>query len=551
MSAVVILAAREPLSLRLLDVLQEHGHRTTGPLHPDMALARDPSSALEGAAAVVYLPTLRRAPNAGPDLAEARRALRVCREAGVPRVIVLSSAEAYGASPRNPGLIAETRALARDAKTAVSTAWLELEIVAREQLASHAILTILRPCPVPMRGREDYFSRLLTSGVAVTVPGHDPSIQLLHPDDLASAIARAIERSQGGVFNVAPDGVIPLHVALERTSGARLPIPRELQRHLRGFMSGLGVGDPIEQLEYIRYSFTVSNQKIKRELGFVPTRSSAQALAALTGEPESAASTALGPLEFDDFGLDKDYIAASGRKLFDFLATHYWRIEVEGLEHVPALGKGVLCGLHRGLIAWDGVMIMHLLVERLKRFPRFLVHPTAFQLPFVFDFATKLGGIVACQENADYVLERGELLGIFPEGIRGVFSLYHEAYQIRKFGRHDFVKIALRHGAPIIPFVILGSAETYPIVGKIEWSWFARKTEWPFFPITPTLFPLMPAPLPVKWYVRFLPPIDVSQHPPEAAKNSAIVRSISDDVKHQMELALADLASRRKSVFFG
>jgi 1-acyl-sn-glycerol-3-phosphate acyltransferase len=386
----------------------------------------------------------------------------------------------------------------------------------------------------------------------VTLAGHDPSIQLLHPHDLASAIACAVARSSGGIFNVAPDAVIPLHVALEGSTGVHVPVPHELQRHARRAMLALGLGDPIDQLDYIRYSFTVSNHKIKRELGFVPKHSSAQALAALLGrDTEQATGASPAPVQYDDFGLDKDYIAAGGRKLFDFLARHYWRIEVEGLEHVPASGQGVLVGLHRGLVAWDGVMIMHLLAERMHRYPRFLVHPTGFQFPYVFDFATKLGGVVACQENADYVLEHGELLGIFPEGIRGVFSLYREAYQLRKFGRHDFVKIALRHGAPIIPFVILGSAETYPILGKIEWSWLQRKTEWPFFPITPTLFPLMPMPLPTKWTIRFLPAIEVSEHPPEAAKNSALVRAISDSVKKQMEDAIADMASRRKSVFFG
>ncbi|MFI5308998.1 MAG: 1-acyl-sn-glycerol-3-phosphate acyltransferase, partial [Polyangiales bacterium] len=192
-----------------------------------------------------------------------------------------------------------------------------------------------------------------------------------------------------------------------------------------------------------------------------------------------------------------------------------------------------------------------LLSQRLHRYPRFLVHPTGFQFPFVFDFTTKLGGIMACQENADYVLERDELLGIFPEGLRGVFTLYREAYQLRKFGRHDFVKIALRHGAPIIPFVIVGSAETYPIVAKIDWDWWTRKTDWPYFPITPTLFPLFPAPLPSKWYVRFLPPVDVSQHPPEAARDAALVRELSDRVKKQMEEAMAELSRDRKTLFFG
>lgn len=547
---VVIVAAHEPLSRRLVAALAERGHPAEGPLHPELALSRDAVTGLQAASAVVFLPAARAAPGAGPDLGQARRALFACRDAGVTRLVLVSSAEVYGASPRNPGLIGESRPIGRDAKNAISSAWLELEAAARELLPPPVTLTILRACPVPMRGRDDYFSRLFRGELAFTLSGHDPSLQLLHPDDLASAIICALERSRGGLYNVAPDGVIPLQVALSRTASARVPLPHELQRQGRRLLSVMGIGDPIDQLAYIRYSFTISNQKIKRELGFVPTRSSAQTLAELCGAQGADTGPPVLPGEFDDFGLDKDYVATSGQWLFDFMARHYWRIDIEGLEHVPATGKGVLCGMHRGLVAWDGVMVLHLLAERMNRFPRFLVHPTAFQFPFMFDFATKLGGLVACQENADYVLEHGELLGIFPEGIRGVFSLYHEAYQLRKFGRNDFVKIALRHAAPIIPFVILGSAETYPILGKIEWSWLARKTEWPFFPITPTLFPLMPAPLPVKWCIRFLPPLELPDHPPEAAKNASLVRSISDQVKKQMEEAINELAARRKSLFF-
>lgn len=523
MSSVVLLGAREPLAQRVLACLQEqHGVAVSGPLHPDIARAQgDGTAYLRGADSIVYIPVPRvghGSDHSGPDVAQARGAFELCARVHIAHLVLVSSAEVYGASPRNPGLIAESRTFSRDAKSSVSEGWAALEAAASEHFGPHHgnRLTILRPCAVPMRGRDDFFSRLFSGRMALTLAGHDPTIQVLSPIDLASAIACALARSQGGVYNVAPDEVIPLHSALELAHAPRVPVPRELQRQARKLWSALGLGEPesIEQLDYLRYSWTISNHKLVRELEFVPTRTSAQAVQELLleGELAAAAPVAASPAapRFDDFGMDKEFVASSS-PLFEFLARQYWRIEVEGLEHVPAQGKGVLTGVHRGLIAWDGVMIMHLLEQRLHRIPRFLVHPAGFQFPFAFDFTTKLGGVVACQENADYVLERGELLGIFPEGLRGVFTLYREAYQLRKFGRHDFVKIALRHGAPIIPFVIVGSAETYPIVGKIDWPWWTRKTDWPYFPITPTLFPLFPAPLPSKWYVRFLPPIDVAK----------------------------------------
>ena len=79
--------------------------------------------------------------------------------------------------------------------------------------------------------------------------------------------------------------------------------------------------------------------------------------------------------EFDDFGMDKDYINAFGRTLFKLLHDRYWRVEVEGLGHVPERGRAVLVGVHRGFMPWDAVMTLHLLARELGRYPRFLIHP--------------------------------------------------------------------------------------------------------------------------------------------------------------------------------
>ena len=231
---------------------------------------------------------------------------------------------------------------------------------------------------------------------------------------------------------------------------------------------------------------------------------------------------------------------------------YYWRVEVDGLEQIPNQGRGVLVGVHRGFMPWDAVMFLHELVTRKNRFPRFLIHPGLIKYPFLFNFHTKLGGVVACRENADYMLENDKLLGIFPEGMRGAFTLYKDAHRLGKFGRNDFVKIALRNRAPIIPFVTVGSAEIFPILAKINWGWWKRQTEWESFPITPTFPFLPPVPLPSKWHTQILPAIHIEEmYEPEAANDPQIVRAISREVRAQMQAALNDLLTRRKSVFYG
>jgi 1-acyl-sn-glycerol-3-phosphate acyltransferase len=403
----------------------------------------------------------------------------------------------------------------------------------------------------------------------VTLAGYDPSIQLLSPEDLAGAVRSVVERRARGVYNVAPDGAMPLRKALRLAGSRRLPLPRTLQRLARFAPARAGLCHSIEQLEYVRYSWTVSNEKLKTELGFSPHRTSAEALRefrapsngrdARAGEtreretraPEGHAVSRAESEAFDDFGMDSAYIDAFGRTLFKFLHDRYWRVEVSGLKHVPAQGRAVLVGVHRGFMPWDAVMALHLLVRETGRYPRFLIHPGLVKFPFLFNFHTKLGGVIACQENADRLLARGELLAIYPEGIRGAFALYREAYRLGKFGRDEYVKMALRHRAPIVPFVNVGSAETFPIIAKLDWGWWKRRTEWPFFPITPT-WPLLPVPLPSKWHTRFLAPLHVERrYPPEAAEDPSAVRAVGREVRARMEEALQDLKRRRKSIFSG
>jgi 1-acyl-sn-glycerol-3-phosphate acyltransferase/nucleoside-diphosphate-sugar epimerase len=509
---------------------------------------------------VVYRPRHGSQHDTTPDLAEAATVFAECARADIGNVVLLSSAAIYGASPRNPGFITESQPPAYHGKNRISDRWIELEARAAQHLGQHSDtrLTVLRPAAVPLRGGLDYFSRLLRTRLAVTLPLFDPPIQLLSPDDLASAVCCAVESRGGGVYNVAPDGVIPLRVALRLAGATRMPVAHAWQSLVRSALFPLGVTHPIDQLEYIRHSWTVSNNKIKHELGFVPERSSTEALMEfLTPEASQSRDQAremwrrtASSVPFDDFGMDKRYIATRMRTVFKFLHDYYWRIEVSGIEHVPRVGRAVLAGMHRGFMPFDGVMAFHVIASEVGRYPRFLIHPGLLKFPVPFNFP-KLGGLKVCRENADYVLQRDELLAIFPEGIQGAFRFYSEAYRLGKFGRDEYVKAALRNRAPIVPFVTVGSAEIFPIYGKIESRWWKHHTSWPFIPITPT-FPLLPLPLPSKWHTQFLPPLHLEkQYPPEAASDAATVRAISQEVQSRMQEAIDGMLKRRKSIFFG
>jgi 1-acyl-sn-glycerol-3-phosphate acyltransferase len=502
-------------------------------------------ASIVGEEAVVYVPSLRK-DGTVPSLGEAARVMS--KAAGVSCFILVSSAAVYGASFRNPGLVRESYPLP-NGKSGIASQWKKLEEAARMHFPGDGELVILRCAPLLSPDSATSIARDMGRRVAVTMPGHDPSIQLLTASDLGEAVGCVLRTEARGVLNVAPDGVIPLREALRHSKATRIPMPRTILRAAHAVRSGMGSG----RADYARYSWTISNDKIK-SLGFRPRKTSAEAIAEILRPQDIIAAgeeMENNAVRFDDFGMDKAYIAAYGRTLFRFLADWYWRLEAAGIEHIPRQGRAVLAGVHRGFMPWDGVMALDLIVKNTGRYPRFLIHPGLVKFPFLANFMTKLGGIIACQENAAHVLERDELLGVFPEGIRGAFVRYSKAYQIHDFHRDAFVKIALRHRAPIIPFVTVGSAEIFPILGKLKSRMWSRYSEWPAFPITPT-FPLIPLPLPSKWHTLFLPAMHVEQeYPPSAAADASVVRTISAALKQRMQNAIDEMLGRRRSIFFG
>jgi 1-acyl-sn-glycerol-3-phosphate acyltransferase len=247
--------------------------------------------------------------------------------------------------------------------------------------------------------------------------------------------------------------------------------------------------------------------------------------------------------------MDPGYIRSMSW-LLDFLRKVYWRVEYEGMENIPRQGRAFFVSNHRGFIPIDAVMHLGAVWEATGRLMRFLIIPGLLQPPFHSNFFTKLGGVIASQRNAARLFERENLVGIFPEGIRGAFTEYKNAYKLRDFSTSAFVRMAIENQAPMIPTATVGHAEIYPIIGRINWRYLTKKLDWPFLPIAPP-FPLLPLPNPSKWHVRVLKPIPVSGIKPAEARNRKLVRELSRYVQHVMQQNIDDMVKRRRNVFFG
>src|SRR5258708_22225137 len=188
---------------------------------------------------------------------------------------------------------------------------------------------------------------------------------------------------RSGAFTSAPGRVVPWHSAIRLGGGTCLPIPRMRQRPFQRS----------EALDFLRYSWTISNEEIKRELGFIPCKSSVAALREFRDQNQDLTTP---EPQFDEFGMDKSYIRFYGRSLFKFLSEYYWRIEHKGIEHVPRQGRGVLVGMHPGFMPWDGVMALHAMATKTGRDPRFLTHSALLKFPVLANFMTQLTGVAGC-----------------------------------------------------------------------------------------------------------------------------------------------------------
>lgn len=446
-------------------------------------------------------------------------------------VVLRSSVAVYGSDAKNPGALTEERGSILPPGSPERRR-LELEELALEHGgACLRLSTVLAP------EEGDLLARQLNGAAAWAPAGRDPQVQFLGVQDAARALVVAAEGKTQGVFNVSGDGSIPLKEVYRAAGVTRLPSPPRFPFSERS--------DDLAQLEF---NTTVSSAKALEEFGIEPEQSSVEALRSFLKTRGQGNATRLRD-RYDPWGLDEDYLRA-WRWWFAFLRKVYWRIEIEGIENIPDSGRALMVSSHRGFMPLDAVMHLALIHHHRQRIPRFLIISSLLRTPFLSNFLTKVGGVIANQENAVRLFQAGNLVGVFPEGIRGAFTPYGDAYRLRGFERSGFAAMAVAHQAPIIPAAVVGHAEIFPILGRIDSAWTRRVLGWPYLPIAP-MFPLAPVPIPSKWHIRYLPAIPVTEFRPADAANSRLMRAFARHVQQVVQVHTDDLVARRTSFFFG
>ena len=257
--------------------------------------------------------------------------------------------------------------------------------------------------------------------------------------------------------------------------------------------------------------------------------------------------------DVDEFGYDRKFMETI-LPVFEFLYTVWWRVEVTGIENVPRTGPALIVANHSGVLPWDGIMI-NLAVRHehpARRTCRMLALDMFALLPFLAPLLAQSGAVRANPDNAERLLRKGELVGVFPEGVKGVGKPFKDRYKLARFGRGGFVRIALRTGAPIVPCAVVGAEEIHPALAHV--NWVGRPLGLPYVPITPTfplLGPLGFVPLPSKWSIDMGEPIRMDRYGPDAAEDPMLVNRLSEEVRAKVQGMIDNRLARRRSVWFG
>ena len=258
-----------------------------------------------------------------------------------------------------------------------------------------------------------------------------------------------------------------------------------------------------------------------------------------------------GAYEVDEFGFDSELTDTILYPMLRVLYRDWFRTEVTGIENVPESGGGLVVGNHSGTLALDALMLSVALNDRHPRHRhlRLLGADLVFRVPVMSELARKSGATVACNPDAERLMSGGDLVGVFPEGFKGIGKRYVDRYKLQRFGRGGFVSAALRTGTPIVPVAIVGAEEIYPILA--DFKPLARLLGMPYFPITPFfpwLGPLGLIPLPSKWLIEFCPPIPTA-HLTEQADDPMVVYNLADQVRETIQTTLHGLLERRPDPF--
>jgi 1-acyl-sn-glycerol-3-phosphate acyltransferase len=233
--------------------------------------------------------------------------------------------------------------------------------------------------------------------------------------------------------------------------------------------------------------------------------------------------------------LDLEFV----EKLAPWLRTlrSYTRLQVAGLDHVPAMGPAILAANHTGWLGLDYALTALSVYDGLGRLPRGMAHAAWFKAPATRKFAGKVGLFEVTKDAMRAQLAAGELVMLFPEGEKAAFRVGGD-YTLEPFAR-GFVRVAMASQVPVVPVAVLGGEEANPVGARVE-SYEELLNIKGGLPIPRNLWPK-----PVKWRIKFLPPLSFADCTAADADDPERVHAVAEDVRTRIQRELRKMKVER------
>jgi 1-acyl-sn-glycerol-3-phosphate acyltransferase len=243
---------------------------------------------------------------------------------------------------------------------------------------------------------------------------------------------------------------------------------------------------------------------------------------------------------FDVFGLSPRSLAcvvAAARPIYE----SYFRVDSAGAEAIPRQGPAILVANHAGALPVDSVMLCLDVLRRTEppRIPRAVADHFIPRLPLISTLYARLGVVSGTRANVRCLLERGELIAIWPEGITGTAKRFADRYRIQRWSV-GFAELAIRHRAPVIPVAVIGAEESWPLLAKLRRTHIFGA---PYIPI-----PAVPIPLPTHYHIRYGMPHVLGRDPADAS-DPDLVDAAALEIRHALERLIDDARRERRGVF--
>jgi 1-acyl-sn-glycerol-3-phosphate acyltransferase len=222
---------------------------------------------------------------------------------------------------------------------------------------------------------------------------------------------------------------------------------------------------------------------------------------------------------------------------------------VEGFEHLPDTGPMLLVGNHSGGVHMPDywAFLSEWIRQRGVDAPlHSLGFDLVFSIPGAGTLARKMGTLPASHEMADELLDRGATVLVYPGGDADDFRPWTERHRVDLHGHTGFVRLALRHGVPVVPIVSHGSHDAIIVLARgdeLARSLGLDRLRIGVMPVVLGPLGLLTPPMPAKVVTRICEPFDWSDLGPEAAEDGEVVRHCYEQVLGRMQACLDDLVA--------